>query len=317
MQVAIPQGGLQYEFILRGIMAVAALEIAAKGHPNANLYFRRAMELYDLGSAAFRSQLSNVTKENIEWVFIYSSVVSIINMAMLPNQMRSALDVATTMFELTCGTAILAYKNMDWLLDCPYSQSISYAMTAYDEDAPDTLPFDIRVALQRLAGLVNSFDVIGVFSLAPRKVFDSPTHMYRISVEQLQRCFVEESKHKMHGICTAFPAMVGPDFTEACRQREPMALLILLHWTLLMDQLGRIAWWAEGLARTLAGEIAGLLALDSSELADLPAFRESVEWVMQRLDQHAVDEVYPLDIDQTAAWDYGPFEDLQIFGGNG
>lgn len=339
LQVAVPQGGMQYPFIMSGLMAIAALDMASTSGSGAATWFRRAMELYDRSSASFRTQLSNVTPDNVEWVFAYSWLVGIINISLLPSASRSALDVALTMFDLTCGTAILAYKNMAWLLACPYGPNISYALAAYDEPPPpDALRPDLAQALARLADLVARFSASAPAPppTEPLKVFDSPTHMYTFSVEQLHRCFTEEAKGRMAGWCTAFPAMVGPDFTAAVRRREALALLVTLHWTLLVDTLGASAWWAEGLAQTLAGEIAAHLlggagagagSGSGERVARTSEFRDSVRWVMGELERRMLDgrnavgaassSLCVVDGMQGMEWDCGTFEDLQNWGDNG
>lgn len=65
LQIEVPRGALRHDFLLNGVFAITALEIAMCDKTvDASKYFCTAMEYYDKGSECFRAALCEVTPDN-------------------------------------------------------------------------------------------------------------------------------------------------------------------------------------------------------------------------------------------------------------
>lgn len=83
LSIELPRSSLQYDFMLHGILAVSALDIAvsAQDKSRSSKYALAAMEYYDKASTAFRKQLSDITKENVHCIFMASVMATSISVA--------------------------------------------------------------------------------------------------------------------------------------------------------------------------------------------------------------------------------------------
>ena len=192
MQVSLPQQSFKHPFLLNGLLAITALNVASKGRPE---YLRKAMEFYDQSSAEFRSNLSCVTKDNIESVYIFSSIVLGINAALLPQLQRTAIETTVTCFDLMIGTAILAHKNKTLLLQSDYGASVVYAEREFNQESVP-LNDEVELALVRLFTLIDRYTELDPEFSAPKQMvlWRSSEAMYRNAVLQLRRCYLQDAK---------------------------------------------------------------------------------------------------------------------------
>lgn len=65
LQIEVPRGALRHEFLLNGVFAITALEIALCDKTvDSSKYICTSMEYYDKASELFRAALCDVTAEN-------------------------------------------------------------------------------------------------------------------------------------------------------------------------------------------------------------------------------------------------------------
>ncbi len=178
----IPCEALRHEFLLDGIFAVTALEMAqspdAEGgvgtDPDAAArYERMALEYYNRGSAAFRELLSDIPPDIYHLMFIFASAAAVIVLG-LPHSTggggddQTALARIVTLAELFNGTILIIREGWDSLVDRyqPFRAALSTKVDSpglLDPTLPvdrDALPFrlasldllddDTRMALSRL-----------------------------------------------------------------------------------------------------------------------------------------------------------------------
>ncbi|KAI1487112.1 hypothetical protein F5X96DRAFT_174561 [Biscogniauxia mediterranea] len=105
----------------------------------------------------------------------------------------------------------------------------------------------------------------------------TPPHPYAAALSFLERCFAEDARGVFRGFSCAFPSGCGAGFAAAIRctattttsppssssssseSADPLALLILMHWAVLLDRLGGEYWWARDLGRRLVEGASGAL----------------------------------------------------------
>jgi len=279
LQVEVPRAALKHDFLLDGILSMSALEIAMSGEETDPApYIYAALEYYDKGSTSFRANLSNVTKEKHFSMYIFSSLAAAINFA-LPQCVRdseggksSALTSVLGLFELMIGTGVLGWQNWEALMESPLKGSIDTAMAAMTIQQTEPLGDDILAAFERLGAVVDGLEGNAEACKA-----------YRTAVSMLHFCFVEASKGLIRCFFLAFPVMVGQAFNIALKNEEPVALFILMHFGVLLDNESDDRWWAKGVGRSLVLEISDALLLLQTRFSGTPASQDGIIWARQKV----------------------------------
>ncbi|KAI1273922.1 hypothetical protein F5Y07DRAFT_229118 [Xylaria sp. FL0933] len=307
MQLIMPQEALRYDFLLNGIFVAAALHRSTMSQePEARAYFNLAMELYDSASRSFRIHLGKMDPATHHVLYIYSSMTAFINIAFSQcnytegNELNTLSTVAVA-FDLLNGSVNIAQTDFQRLLDSPVPLRayLNYGLASSVALHPGT-----RVALARLHDLNElyhssryqgttpaSSDELSVattpHSDTVSTVSITPATPWKVAIGLLQHCFAEEQRAILRGFCFVFPGGAGPDFTAAIKASDPMALLILMHWSVLIERVGDEYWWAKELGRRLAIGIWKTMQLfpprAPSPAILTPEWGESINWVCSQL----------------------------------
>ncbi|KAI1427849.1 hypothetical protein F5Y12DRAFT_783033 [Xylaria sp. FL1777] len=307
MQFIMPQEALRYDFLLNGIFVAAALHRSTMTQePEARGYFNLAMELYDSASRSFRIHLGKMDPTTHHMLYIYSSMTAFINIAFSQcnfsegNELNTLSTVAVA-FDLLNGSVNIAHTDFQRLLDSPVPLRayLNYGLASAIALHPGT-----QAALARLQDLNELYhssryqgspsapsDEMSVVT-TPRSdtvstTSTTPITPWKTAIGLLRHCFAEEQRAILRGFCFVFPGGAGPDFTAAIKASDPMALLILMHWTVLIDRVGNEFWWARDLGKRLAIGIWKAMQLlpprPPSPAILTPEWGESISWVCGQL----------------------------------
>ncbi|KAF7715192.1 Sterol uptake control protein 2 [Penicillium ucsense] len=269
-QIVIPRLALQYDFLMNGILALAALHIATTTEsPTSLAYIDTALQYHNLSFAPFRAAIDNLTQENCEAVLAQSIVTTVIGIA-LP-RLTASRDETSNMtenmlvvFQLLQGVKKIILIGRSWIKINLYSRH----RELYEAAAPTELDGDAAAALDRLARL-NEEAVAGV-----------DAQQYRTNKEvigHLRQCFTLYMSSRDPGEVLSWLAAVDKEFVDTVRRRQPLALLILMHWGVLLGELHGRWWWAQGSGKSLVAEL-------SQSLSDAGArWSEFVTWPRRRL----------------------------------
>ncbi|RYP70431.1 hypothetical protein DL771_005472 [Monosporascus sp. 5C6A] len=306
LSCVMPREALKHEFLLDGIFAVAALDIARSSEePDATKYEHIALEYYNRGSATFRALLADIPPDTYHLMFIFATAAAVMVMG-LPQgtgdskDEMSVLGRIITLGDLFSGTLLIVYAGWDKLVDAPYPfrEALSVKVNSLeilDLNCPverDGLPYrlasldllddEIRMALARLDSVNNELhgppQVGKEGQDAAEEGARSVHEVYRVAIFWLKENFAERA---VKGYCLSFFILAGQDFAAAVKNAEPVALFILLHWAVALDAAGRDHWWAKGLGKHLVIEISDIL--QSSGLVLIPDGRDGIAWVRQRV----------------------------------
>lgn len=98
--------------------------------------------------------------------------------------------------------------------------------------------------------------------------------VYSNAISNLSFCSVGS-----RGRVLAWLAMAGPDFVTKLKEEEPMALLILIHWAVLLESLKDL-WWAKNAGKRLMEDVVAVLekVAFSSGARRWPGWAEAVGW---------------------------------------
>ncbi|KAI0467539.1 hypothetical protein F4859DRAFT_493666 [Xylaria cf. heliscus] len=314
MQFIMPQEALHYDFLLNGIFVAAALHRSTMApEPEARGYFNVAMELYDRASRSFRTHLGKMDPATHHVLYIYSSMTAFINIAFSQCNFTeggelNTLSTAAVAFDLLNGSVNIAQTDFQRLLDSPVPIR---AYLNYGVATDVALYQDTRIALSRLQNLNELYqssryqgttpassdelsivttpcsDTATISTTTTTTTSATSAKPYEAAINLLKLCFAEEQRALLRGFCFVFPGGAGPDFTTAVKTSDPMALLILMHWTVLIERAGHEYWWAKELGKRLAIGIWKAMQLfpprPPSPALLTPEWGESISWVCAQL----------------------------------
>jgi hypothetical protein len=106
---------------------------------------------------------------------------------------------------------------------------------------------------------------------------------YRKAVSMLHFCFVEAAKGLIQCFFVAFPVMAGQEFNVALKNEEPVALFILMHFGVLLDNEGNDRWWAKGVGRSLVVEVSDVLLQLQTPFSGMSAWEDGIAWARQQV----------------------------------
>jgi hypothetical protein len=250
-QIVIPRLALQYDFLMNGILAFAALHIATTTEsPTSLAYIDTALQYHNLSFAPFRAAIDNLTPQNCEAVLAQSIVTTVIGIA-LPrvtaprDENSNMIENMLVVFELLQGVKKIIHIGRSWIKINLYSRQ----RDLYDTSLPE-LDTDASAAFDRLA-MLNEETVAG---MDPQQYL-----VNKEVIEHLRTCYTLYASSLDPGEVLAWLAAVDKEFVDNVRRRQPLALLILMHWGVLLGELDGRWWWAQNSGKSLVLELLRVL----------------------------------------------------------
>ncbi|OMP82728.1 hypothetical protein BK809_0000917 [Diplodia seriata] len=222
-------------------------------------------------------------------------------------RLPSVLEAMPAFFELLRGTGAIAMACIGWLVESVASVAAVLALPPARLGDGDG---EARSALERLARVNDALHggetaegglwgegasaletaVKAAERAAAERVdgegkeedqeVELMAEAHRMYGEQvippLVRAYAEDARGEVDAFWLNFPIFAGRRFKEGIERCDPMALLVLMHWAVLVERHGKKAWWARDVGRRLIEEIS--VVLDGSEFRLLPDFRDAMAW---------------------------------------
>lgn len=277
-KIVVPQKALSYDFLLNGVLAVAALHRATTtvdkdDVPTAALgYIDTALRYYNKAFAPFQQALNNLTPLNCEAVFAHSIIITVISIA-LPQKLqlttieRNDTDKATAptttpgsmvenifvIFELLQGVKRILSIAQPWLKAKLFTRRHDFLNDCTDPEK-ELLDTD-----QSIPGTRSAFTKLTTLNETLAS-FDPDQHrINKETISLLRRCFSRYATSGEPSAVLTWISAVGKDFVECLRCRKPFPLLILMHWGVLLGQLDGRMWWARDSGKALVTELLNVL----------------------------------------------------------
>lgn len=153
-QVVIPRKALEHDFLLNGVLAVAALHVASTlKPPDALTYIDTALEYHNRAFAPYRQAIDNLTPMNCDAVFAHSVLTTVIGIA-LPrltaerNESSGITENIVVVFELLQGVSKIFKISRPWL-----TMQLFTSQNDWDKVTRSKLDSETERALNRLAVL--------------------------------------------------------------------------------------------------------------------------------------------------------------------
>lgn len=259
------------------------------------MYFQAALEYYDKASEAFRQQLSNITPTNFHSMYIFAFLAAAMYMArpLCPLEQRDqqpegVIGRAAIVMKLLMACSGLAEQYSGLILDSDSvsGPSLTTTISAMGDvcRSQEFLGTNIETALARLALLVETDAYLNV-GTDPFGASSARNTLYQNAVKWLRISFGMEAKYSdtVMGFCLAWPALAGKEFVEAFSKADVMAMLVVMHWAVLLHRLGSIAWWAASMGKDLVREISRIVLQAEAQVVVAPEIYHSIEWAREQV----------------------------------
>ncbi|GAM88481.1 hypothetical protein ANO11243_065140 [Dothideomycetidae sp. 11243] len=280
-QRGVPQDALKHEFLLNAIFGITALHVASTTMvTRAKTYHVASLEYQNLAITTFQAASPSLTPANHQAIFAFS----ILNLALaiaLPyhaprDENRSTIvENLVTMFKMLQGAASIYESSRMWMSIGPFRDLLGPPSRPFDAE---TLDPSVREAFARLRAANNDGYVAMCSQGSEASSFDAvvfhETNAKAITSLERAFCFFGEI-----GPLVSMRWLAGLDFSfvEAISRLEPVAVLVTMHWAILLDKYSGEKWWAKASGKLLVTE------LSMGLMQSRPEWRPAAAWVHQQV----------------------------------
>jgi hypothetical protein len=299
----LPRAALRNGYLLNAILATAAIDLAVSykdsSPSDSASYFRTALEYGSRAMSDFRTQLTTMTPENVDLVFYFSSLVGVVHFAAPADKGVNIIDRVCDHGETTLKSARIVVENLAWIMAGPSPvptvlRDYPVNLALLDELDPKTravlelmssVSRQVKVpptspTIQGSASLTGKAPVLSQEGQGP---LACELSVYRLAVGQTKYCYAEDRQNRLKGYFYTMFAVAGVYFSAAVRNREPMALFILMYWGVLVHRARQdpSLWVLVSEGRDIVAE--STLLVFSSEIVDVPGVREGIAWTRSQV----------------------------------
>lgn len=245
-----------------------ALEIAtfAQDDDNrVNLYVNIALEYQNTASSGLRRELSNITPDNRQALFALSSILLVLGLAS-PRFLRQRgesfdiLDYVMTILALLKGMKSIADSEPDYLLKEPLINKF----TPWSALPIQRLDPQLQHALQALSDLNEDINGNGhglAGQIGHASLVSPSYHANKQAIFYLREDFARCGSPDTRSYCFGWLLQAGDDYAATLTEKEPVALLALMFWGVMLEQISYGFWWAEGVGRQLVKDLSNTIVL--------------------------------------------------------
>ncbi|KIW12721.1 hypothetical protein PV08_09999 [Exophiala spinifera] len=267
---------LHFDFLLDGIFAVTAFEIAATY--NDGNYIYAALEYQTSSISAFRRHLDNPLPETIEPMLAFSLMFMVLTLASSQARLNNAssclpntdsttyfsgngiLESTVTHFALLQGVSAIVERKPEYVTNSPCINRLKpfkeLPSTAVDPEIESTLSKIGDCNEARITSTVNELYEHRVSQI-------SLWETCKNALSMLRECFAKCADESHSGYTLGWLNMAGDEFIKAVIAEDTTALLLLMYWGVLCQKFGHQVWWARSYGGLLVDELV------RSKLADI------------------------------------------------
>ncbi|EED24246.1 conserved hypothetical protein [Talaromyces stipitatus ATCC 10500] len=273
LEVYLPQAALKNSCLMNGILALAAADFA---HSGQKAYMRLALEYYAKATAVMRDQLESINEGNINDLYPFALLMAAFNFVVSP-QPRALDRLSSTLSMMSSANTLLMSGASR--PECQYE-----IMSSIDMIILDDLDTNMRAALDKLT---TASDQIGVWNIGDPSVacLAGDSQIYQVAIAHIKYSFAEEKRDLIKNYCWTIASVNDPKFFIAVRESEPMALLIILYFAVLLDRMSRkesvLTWWLRSQGKEIADDLSQILL--HSPAARIPDVQEAIAWARKEV----------------------------------
>jgi hypothetical protein len=287
---AVFREGLRHEFVLRGIMALAALH-KASSHPVYSDEYRKyanAAQVHQQAALQEYSPLtSSPTADNAVALFSLSMLLTVSMFAIerLPHDMKSEgshfslADAKSDIFLplasptrnfigviVTMRGILVVIRQTNQYLTGDIAEMLKYPQK---EQLPEHGP-EVSAVYEHLVEAASQYRPLENRTNMLSEELSKLLYDQVIRLRNITRCrnVVEWDNHIF-----SFLVAAPPEYIDCIKQGDAMALIILAHWAACFRCMDH-HWWAVGWGEQLV--------VDVSELIDMSSWSQVMEWPLRQ-----------------------------------
>lgn len=243
--------GVKYAFVLDAVLALAALHKAyiEPQHSDNEKYTSASLHYQSQCLQSYQPQLSDINEENCHAMFAVSALVNVITIAMS----RGGPSLLPTPPTETLLTTFRLLRGIQVVLSTSYEmvRSAHYKSVFMLPTVPKETPVSAEVA-QSMQELRRRVTEAGEFKAL------SHVDIYNTCIEKLEDAFRQVESAENLGNIISWPLACSEKAVELLRDRDPMMMLIYVHYGALYLHL-HDRWWAHDFGRRLIWELSEAL----------------------------------------------------------
>ncbi|EXJ91074.1 hypothetical protein A1O1_04181 [Capronia coronata CBS 617.96] len=267
-RTSVVHEALSQEYLMDAILAFTAVHKACRTTDAvaAASYVRAGLQYHNRALSTLQSRLQTLVLSECGAVFTCSiiAMASAIVLPLLPHggcdQPGSSIESVCHLYEFMRGITSVVELGRQWLENGPFRTVFG---DHFDGDGSCMSQEDTAAFLRRLRACNDQ--IHGAESPSP-----SGRHrVYARAIDRFEKVF---SAHKFRTVQWLVDA--GDEVIQGLRQQEPVALMIFIHWGMLLDKLEEL-WWAKYLGQRLMKELLaafsryGLIWNEAVKLTDI------------------------------------------------
>ena len=260
-RVAVTKEALPHDFLMHALLSFASAHLAQICPAQRQMYSKSAVTHRNIALQSCIPHLRKVTPTNCHALFVFSSVIAISTFS-LPNPpsilLDSPIDNIVTFIVLIRGVNTVLQSGLDWIKAGSLEALLQTERVDWRQKI-GPLPMSLRDATLKLRAWNDRHTVEPRWELYAKTIQNLESFYGAFSIVTSDRSLV-----------FIWCATVPGEFAARLRERDPMALVILAHWAVLLHSVSA-QWWAGERGKLLVEAI-------YQELDD--EWKAAVQWSM-------------------------------------
>ncbi len=271
-QHTVPREALAHDFLMHGILALAALHIAHVRPDQKDRYVSSALRHNDTALVSFRVALQQVTKENCDALFGFSTILLVLTLAFAQTHSHlkehDPIEDLIQVFTLLQGTRSVLDSAMRWIATGPLGPLVRRGLAARNRNpsAVSASKGPAHPTEQALNRLEN----------CSQRSIESPSsrEVYSLAIQKLKGCAARAREHPGdRAAVIGWLVLLQTEYIASVKSREPVALAILGHYGVLLDTL-KEEWFVMDLGTRIVEAVYERIPEE---------WRPSMDWAIQQV----------------------------------
>ncbi|KUJ13438.1 uncharacterized protein LY89DRAFT_622311 [Mollisia scopiformis] len=256
-QQVVPRLAFAHNFLLHGILAFSALHLAHLQPERKALLYAEASAHHDLGLHMFQTAMTCITPQNCDACFAFSSIIAAYAWA-------SSNETGDLFFSDLSTSEV----NVEWVSLLRGVHTLLQVAGEWMTNGPMSLMLQDRHIDPELANAVDS--EVSAKLIALRQLCFSPGLNVK-DAEVLEKTLIllqeahgliasSSIDHEIDAVLVVYgwPIQVPEAFFTMVKEQRPEALVVLAHYSLLLNKVNQL-WYMKGMSRRLLKTIHGKL----------------------------------------------------------
>lgn len=263
-QQTLPQEAFSHDFFMHSLLVLSALHFI-HDHPARRTQFAElAITHHNAALKRYMLALGSITRENCTAIFACSAILVFCAFAFPrftdggTEGRQDPVDEMLQVFTLLRGVNAVIQTSRERILEGGLGSLLRNDITKPTGYPPQ----DVEVVLEELElhNTVSSTD-------------GEKRNVYHTALQLLRHCFgISVATAGDKDIVLSWPIVVSEEYLSLLRHREPMAIVILAHYAVILHSLDH-RWWAQSRGSQLVSDLVPLVGEEWSRFMVWPRMK--------------------------------------------